>query len=78
MPPCWQLDDLLAQYQMQGCVPPPAPKPATCMLPRSCQPVINPVDGKPQLASISINRGGSLPPANTTASVFCATIASSQ
>ncbi len=77
VPPCWQLDDLLAQYQMQGCVPPPGPAPPSCMLPLACQPVVNPVDNKPQLASVSINRGGQPPPPNTTAHVSCATIASS-
>jgi hypothetical protein len=75
--PCWQLDDLLAQYQMQGCVPPPGPAPPSCKLPLDCQPVTNPVDGKQQLASVSINRGGQMPPANTTARVSCATVASS-
>jgi hypothetical protein len=77
-PPCWQLNNLLSQYQMQGCVPLPGPKPASCMLPLSCQPVTNPVDGTKQLASVSINRGGNPPPPNTTAHVSCATIASSQ
>jgi hypothetical protein len=77
MTPCWQLNDLLTQYQMQGCVPPPGPPPSTCKLPLSCQPVTNPVDGKQQLASVSINRGGNPPLANTTARVSCATIASS-
>jgi hypothetical protein len=77
MPPCWQLNDLLSQYQSQGCVPPPGPPPPSCKLPLSCQPVTNPVDGKKQLASVSINRGGTPPPANTTARVSCATIASS-
>ncbi len=78
MTPCWALNDLLGQYQMQGCVPPPGPAPASCKLPLSCQPVTNPVDMKQQLASISINRGGTPPPNNTTARVSCATIASSQ
>ncbi|HEX9100801.1 MAG TPA: hypothetical protein VF997_01290, partial [Polyangia bacterium] len=78
MPPCWQLNDLLSQYQMQGCVGPPGPEPPSCKLPLSCQPVTNPLDGKQQLASVSINRGGNPPPANTTARVACATIASSQ
>jgi hypothetical protein len=77
VPPCWQLNDLLAQYQMQGCVGPPGPEPATCKLPLICQPVTNPVDHKQQLASVSINRGGMLPPDNTTARVYCTTIASS-
>jgi hypothetical protein len=77
VPPCWQLNDLLGQYQMQGCVPPPGPAPASCKLPLSCQPVTNPVDNKQQLASVSINRGGQPPPLNTTARVACATIASS-
>ncbi|MCU1282857.1 MAG: hypothetical protein JWM53_6403 [bacterium] len=75
--PCWALNDLLGQYQAQGCVALPGPKPATCMLPLSCQPVTNPVDNKVQLASVSINRGGVAPPSNTTARVACATIASS-
>ncbi|MCA1663352.1 MAG: hypothetical protein LC659_03630, partial [Myxococcales bacterium] len=75
--PCWQYNDLLAQYQSQGCVAPPTKPPASCMLPQSCQPVTNPVDGKEQLASVSIDRGGQLPPKNTSVSVFCATIASS-
>lgn len=77
MPPCWQLNDLLSQYTMQGCVAPPGPEPASCKLPLSCQPVVNPVDMKKQLASVSINRGGQPPPASTTARVSCATIASS-
>ncbi len=76
-PPCWQLNDLLSQYQSQGCVPPPGPPPPSCTLPLSCQPVTNPVDGKQQLASVSINRGMTMPPPNTTARVACATIASS-
>ena len=63
MPPCWQLNDLLSQYQMQGCVPPPGPPPVACKLPLSCQPVTNPVDSKQQLASMSINRGGNPAPA---------------
>ena len=56
--PCWQLNDLLAQYQAQGCVAPPAASPPSCKLPVYCQPVVNPVDGKQQLASVAINRGG--------------------
>ncbi|HEX9105008.1 MAG TPA: hypothetical protein VF997_22510 [Polyangia bacterium] len=75
--PCWALNDLLKQYQMQGCVAAPGPEPPSCKLPVSCQPVTNPVDGKQQLASVSINRGGQPPPANTTARVSCATVASS-
>jgi hypothetical protein len=75
--PCWQYNDLLAQYQSQGCVAPPTMPPTSCKLPQSCQPVTNPVDGKLQLASVSIDRGGQLPPKNTTAHVSCATIASS-
>ena len=75
--PCWQYNDLLAQYQSQGCVAPPAMPPDSCMLPQTCQPVTNPVDGKLQLASVSIDRGGAPAPANSTARVSCATIASS-
>jgi hypothetical protein len=77
VPPCWQLNDLLTQFQTQGCMAPPASSPPTCKLPASCQPVVNPLDGKEQLASIAINRGGVPPPMNTTAQVSCATIASS-
>ena len=76
VPPCWQLNDLLGQYQTQGCGP-TAPEPPSCKLPATCQPVVNPIDGKQQLASVSINRGGQPPPANTTARVSCATVASS-
>ncbi|HEY2745096.1 MAG TPA: hypothetical protein VGL86_10755 [Polyangia bacterium] len=76
-PPCWQLVDLLSQYQMQGCVVPPAMSPPSCKLPASCQPVTNPVDGTQQLASIAIDRGGVPAAANTAAHVDCATIASS-
>jgi hypothetical protein len=77
MTPCWALNDLLGQYQMQGCVGPPGPEPPSCKLPLSCQPVTNPVNNMKQLASVSINRGGTPPPNNTTARVSCATIASS-
>ena len=76
-PPCWKLDDKLAQYQQQGCVPRGQVAPMSCKLPPSCQPVTNPVDNTMQLASIGIDRGGAMPPANTTAHVSCATIASS-
>ncbi|HXU71812.1 MAG TPA: hypothetical protein VN947_20905 [Polyangia bacterium] len=77
VPPCWQYNDLLPQYQMQGCTPPNVAPPASCMLPASCQPVIDPRDGTSHLASISINRGGMPAPDNTSAHVSCATIASS-
>jgi hypothetical protein len=78
MPPCWQLNNLLGQYEMQGCVPPPGPAPPTCKLPLSCQPVTNPIDNQQQLTTMSINRGGQSPPPNTAARVSCATIASRQ
>jgi len=83
MVPCWQVIDKLAQYQMQGCTPPGVPQPTTCKLPPSCQPVTNPVDGKQQLVTVSIDRGTDSTgkpnpaPAGTTANVSCATIASS-
>ena len=75
--PCWALNDLLGQYKSQGCVPEPAPRPTSCRLPQSCQPVTNPLTNQQQLASVSINRGGTSPLDNTTAHVSCATIASS-
>ncbi len=78
VPPCWQIVDLRAQYQMQGCVAPPAMEPPSCTLPPTCQPVTNPLDGTQQLASIAINRGGVPAADNTAAHVDCATIASSQ
>ena len=64
--PCWRYNDLLAQYQMQGCVPPPGPPPPSCKLPPSGQPVVNPLDNTMQLASISVDRGGAPAPDNTT------------
>ena len=81
--PCWQEIDKLSQYQMQGCTPPGVTPPMTCKLPPTCQPVTNPLDGKQQLVTISIDRGtdgtGKPNPAppGTTANVSCATIASS-
>ncbi len=81
--PCWQEIDKLMQYQQQGCVPPGQTPPPTCKLPPSCQPVTNPVDGKQQLVTISIDRGTdstgkpNAAPPGTTAQVSCATIASS-
>jgi hypothetical protein len=81
--PCWQVVDKLGQYQMQGCTPPGTTPPMTCKLPPTCQPVTNPVDGKQQLVTVSIDRGldssGKPNPAppGTTANVSCATIASS-
>jgi hypothetical protein len=77
VPPCWQAVDLLPQYQSQGCVPPPGPAPKSCTLPIDCQPVVNPADGKSQLVSVTINRGGQLPPPNTQAQVSCTTVVSS-
>jgi hypothetical protein len=80
--PCWLVIDKLMQYQQQGCTP-TAPEPATCKLPVTCQPVTNPVDGKQQLVTVSIDRGvdssgkPNPAPAGTTANVSCATIASS-
>jgi hypothetical protein len=80
--PCWQVIDKLSQYNMQGCTP-TAPAPATCKLPITCQPVTNPLDGKQQLVTVSIDRGvdssgkPNPAPAGTTANVSCATIASS-
>ncbi len=70
--PCWRLDDLLAQYQAQGC----ASQAQTCTLPDSCVPVTNPVDGKLQLDSVSIDRGGAAPPADARARISCTTIVS--
>jgi hypothetical protein len=81
--PCWQEIDKLMQYTQQGCTPPGTPPPATCKLPPTCQPVTNPLDGKQQLVTISIDRGldatgvANPAPPGTTANVSCATIASS-
>jgi hypothetical protein len=81
--PCWQVIDKLSQYQQQGCTPVGTPPPMTCKLPPTCQPVTNPLDGKQQLVTVSIDRGtdstGKPNPAppGTTANVSCATIASS-
>ncbi|MCU1280710.1 MAG: hypothetical protein JWM53_4256 [bacterium] len=75
--PCWQEVDTLAQYQQQGCTP-TAPSPSTCELPITCQPVTNPVDGKQQLVTISIDRGldssgkPNTAPPGTTANISCA------
>ena len=77
VPPCWQYNDLLAQYQMQGCLPLGQLSPPSCLLPNSCQPVLNPLDNTMQLASISVNRGGAMAPDGTTTTVECATIVSS-
>jgi hypothetical protein len=80
--PCWKVIDKLAQYTSQGCTP-TAPSPATCKLPITCQPVINPKDGSKQLVTVSIDRGvdstgkPNAAPPGTTANVSCATIASS-
>ena len=81
--PCWQVIDKLAQYNMQGCTPPGVTPPMSCMLPPTCQPVTNPVDGTKQLVTVSIDRGldstgkPNPAPAGTVANVSCATIASS-
>ena len=81
--PCWQVIDKLAQYNSQGCTPQARAQPPTCKLPPSCQPVTNPVDGKQQLVTVSIDRGvdgtgkPNPAPAGTTANVSCATVASS-
>jgi hypothetical protein len=77
VPPCWQYNDLLAQYQMEGCLPLGQQSPPSCVLPDICQPVLNPVDNTMQLATISVNRGGAMAPDGTTATVECATIVSS-
>jgi hypothetical protein len=80
--PCWLVVDKLAQYKAQGCTP-TAPEPMTCMLPVTCQPVTNPLDGSQQLVTVSIDRGldstgkPNAAPPGTTANVSCATIASS-
>ncbi|HEX8952532.1 MAG TPA: hypothetical protein VF945_11840, partial [Polyangia bacterium] len=75
--PCWQLVDLLAQYEAQGCQPPPGPVPPTCKLPLACQPIVDPIDGRLELYSFDVDRGiGGTPPPNTTTQVSCATIAS--
>ena len=81
--PCWQEIDKLMEYQSEGCTPPGTTPPATCKLPSTCQPVTNPLDGKQQLVTISIDRGTDatgMPnpaPAGTVAQVSCATVASS-
>ncbi|MGZ3439222.1 MAG: hypothetical protein ACXVDD_06890, partial [Polyangia bacterium] len=82
MVPCWQVVDKLQQYQQQGCTA-TAPAPMSCKLPITCQPVVNPLDGKQQLVTVGIDRGvdstgkPNPAPAGTTANVSCATIASS-
>jgi hypothetical protein len=76
-PTCWELVDKLQQYKDQMCVPAGQTPPATCMLPPTCQPVVNPVTNMQQLVTVSINRGSNMVPPNTTARVSCATIASS-
>jgi hypothetical protein len=67
-PPCWRSVDELAAYDAEGCTP---PSPPTCTLPSTCQPVVNPVDGKRQLYRIIVDRNGAPAPAATTPNVIC-------
>ncbi len=77
VPPCWQLIDDLAQYESEGCMPAGQPSPATCKLPLTCQPVIDPVNGMVELYTVTIDRGPNGPPDGHTITVFtCATPAS--
>ena len=68
---------------MEGCTPPGQTPPITCMLPPSCQPVVDPRDGQRQLyGSVIVDRGIDAsgnpiaPPRGTVASITCATITS--
>ena len=69
-PPCWQLEDRLAEYDAEGCTAPPAPPAATCKLPASCQPLV--VAGTRQLYSITVDRGGAPTPVGTGTNITCA------
>jgi hypothetical protein len=72
--PCWALVDRLAQYDAQGCQPLP-PSPSTCKLPPTCQPIIDPVDGRRELYTVTVERGANAaPPPGTTTNISCATI----
>lgn len=78
--PCWRLEDLLEQYQTQGCTSPSEPSPPTCTLPLSCRPVINPADGTTQLYTVVVDRGIDAsgnplhPPNGTTTRVACSSV----
>ena len=91
--PCWQLDSKLSDYNMGGCYQSPIPTscklPSTCQPvvqavhikdnpTPTCAGTGMPADASVcELTSVSIDRGGAMPPARTTARVSCATIASS-
>lgn len=75
--PCWKLNNLLPTYVSQGCTAAGVPRPPTCKLPASCQPVINPANKQLQLVNIIIDRSAPVP-GGTIARVSCTTIASSQ
>jgi len=65
--PCWQLVDHLADYDAEGC----ATSAPTCTLHPSCVPVTNPLDGTRQLYTVTVDRGGAIPPGTAT-QVSCA------
>ncbi|MGZ3439224.1 MAG: hypothetical protein ACXVDD_06900, partial [Polyangia bacterium] len=67
--PCWALVDRLAQYETQGCA---SASPA-CKLPPTCQPIIDPIDGRRELYAITVERL-TPPPAHTITNISCATI----
>ena len=77
--PCWELVDLLPQYDAQGCMPQTVPPAMSCKLLPSCQPLTG-ADGHRELYTVSIDRGLNAagtptpPPPATTTQIECATI----
>lgn len=91
--PCWTLDDKLGDYNSGACyqspVPPTCKLPSTCQpVVKASHLADNPTPtcagtgsaadpNTCELATVTIDRGGVMPPSGTVARVSCATIASS-